>query len=239
MTIDGPSIRISVNSEVELISYMPTIPDLGVVNAARVSFGKRKLDLDDKDVKLINYLAEHNHMSPFRHVQYTFRIKAPEFVARQFYKHVVGCHYTSQQSFPDHAWNEISGRYVELTEEFYFPSDGWRGQSKNNRQVGDVQLSKETNNDLDAQYVGTVARAYEAYQNMLAAGCAREMARTVLPLSFMTEWYWTASLQACIHLVQLRTHEGAQKEIRDVAELIGNHLKETAPVSYEALTRNH
>lgn len=238
MTIDKAPVMYNTDSEVELISYMPQIPDLGVVNAARVSFGKRKETLDDKDIKLINYLAEHNHQSPFRHVQYTFRIRAPEFVARQFYKHVVGCHYTSQQSFPDHAWNEISGRYVELSEEFWIPDD-WRGQGKDNRQVGNTHLESEEQQAIDFEYMHGVSEAYTVYKKMLALGACREQARAVLPVGFFTEWYWTASLQACIHLVQLRTHKGAQKEIRDVAELIGNHLKATAPISYEALTRNH
>ena len=85
--------------------------ELTIVNAARVSFGAAKSELDKKDVRLIKYLYKHKHMSPFRHLMFRFRIKAPEFVMRQFYKHVIGCETTSSDSTKDHAWNEISGRY--------------------------------------------------------------------------------------------------------------------------------
>jgi len=86
--------------------------ELTIVNAARVSFGAAKSELDKKDVRLIKYLYKHKHMSPFRHLMFRFRIKAPEFVMRQFYKHVIGCETTSSDSTKDHAWNEISGRYI-------------------------------------------------------------------------------------------------------------------------------
>ena len=101
--------------------------DLTVVNSARVSFGKRKKYWDKSDERLVRYLAKHKHYSPFRRLQVQFHIKAPEFVMRQWYKHVVGIETTSNSSAKDHAWNEISGRYVEV-EDFYYPSV-WRKQS--------------------------------------------------------------------------------------------------------------
>ena len=94
--------------------------DLTVVNSARVSFGKRKTKWDKSDERLVRYLAKHKHHSPFRHLQIQFHIKAPEFVMRQWYKHVVGIETTSNSSTKDHAWNEISGRYVPV-EDFYTP----------------------------------------------------------------------------------------------------------------------
>ena len=104
--------------------------DLSVVNSARVSFGKRKETWDKSDERLVTFLAKHKHFSPFRHLQVQFHIKAPEFVMRQWYKHVVGIETTSSSVTKDHAWNEISGRYVPV-EEFYIP-EIWRKQSKDN-----------------------------------------------------------------------------------------------------------
>lgn len=220
------------DSEVELISYMPQQPDLAVVNAARVSYGTRKTELDEKDIKLIYYLAKHEHTSPFRHIQYTFRIKAPEFVARQIYKHCIGCHYTSQQSFPDHAWNEISGRYIEYKQEFWKPQI-WRQQSKGNKQVGDGTIHQQ--NAATDMYEEAISSAWVTYRNLISLGVCKEQARTVLPVSFFTEWYWTASLQAVAHMITLRTHTGAQEETRQIARMIADHIKLTAPYSYSAL----
>ena len=111
---------------VEAIDNMGS--DLTVSNSARVSFGKRKTTYDNRDRKLVTYLAKHKHFSPFRHLMVQFHIKAPEFVMRQWYKHVVGCETTSSSSTKDHAWNEISGRYVPVRE-YYYPSF-FRKQSK-------------------------------------------------------------------------------------------------------------
>ena len=103
---------------VQLLDFCGT--DLTVVNSARVSFGKRKETYDKSDEKLVKYLAKHKHFSPFRHLIVQLHIKAPEFVMRQAYKHVVGIETSSSHSTKDHAWNEISGRYVPV-EEYYFP----------------------------------------------------------------------------------------------------------------------
>ena len=112
--------------------------DLTVVNSARVSFGKRKKYWDRSDERLVRYLAKHKHYSPFRHLQVQFHIKAPEFVMRQWYKHVVGIETTSNSSTKDHAWNEISGRYVPV-EDFYTPNV-WRKQSEDNKQASEGVL---------------------------------------------------------------------------------------------------
>ena len=107
--------------------------DLTVVNSARVSFGKRKKKWDKSDEKLVRFLAKYKHYSPFRHLQVQFHIKAPEFVMRQWYKHVVGIETSSSSSTKDHAWNEISGRYVPV-EDFYTP-EVFRQQSEDNKQA--------------------------------------------------------------------------------------------------------
>ena len=109
--------------------------DLTVVNSARVSFGKRKTKWDKSDERLVRYLAKYKHYSPFRHLQVQFHIKAPEFVMRQWYKHVVGIETTSNSATKDHAWNEISGRYVEYSD-FYMP-ENFRAQSEDNKQASD------------------------------------------------------------------------------------------------------
>lgn len=225
------------DSEVQLRWYAPSNLDLEVVNAARVSFGKQKEIMDMSDIKLLNYLAEHKHMSPFRHPQLSFRIKTPEFVARQFYKHQIGCHYTSESSFKDHAWNEISGRYVVLEDEFYIPTE-LRKQSKSNKQASDGIFDFETNKHLLGQYSKSIEESFSTYQMLIEKGTAKELARNLLPVSFYTEFIWTTSLEAVIHLIKLRTHEGAQKEIQDVAMDIYNIVKPLAPHSMQALFGN-
>ena len=122
--------------------------DLTVVNSARVSFGKRKTKFDKSDERLVRYLAKHKHYSPFRHLQVQFHIKAPEFVMRQWYKHVVGIETSSSSSTKDHAWNEISGRYVPV-EDFYVP-EVYRAQSEDNKQASEGEVE----NQSDAQNYG-------------------------------------------------------------------------------------
>lgn len=232
---------------VNIVDYLGS--DLTIANAARVSYGKRKDMLDAKDVKLINFLAKHKHMSPFRHNYIQFHIKAPEFIMRQWYKHVVGCEWTSgDQRITDHGFNEISGRYAELPLEFYIPST-FRPQSKVNKQASaDGDLS---NTLIDENIFKTVKRitiqelynkfiffAGSVYKIMLKYGVAREMARMVIPLSFYTEVYWTASLQAVANFVKLRDHEGAQWEIQEYARAIDRMMESLYPTAWKALKEN-
>jgi thymidylate synthase (FAD) len=213
---------------VELVDSMGD--DLAVVNAARVSYGKESVAFSDKDAKLIAYLAEHGHTSPFRHVVLKFRIKAPEFVARQAYKHVVGSDY----SFKDTAWNEISQRYVQVPLEFYTPSH-WREQSSTNKQAGIGEVSRSV---WAAQHYETAVKfAAATYLDLIETGVAREQARLVLPLSVYTEWIWTASLQAVAHFIKLRDHEGAQEEIRLYARALHELASTVAPVALSELLK--
>ena len=119
--------------------------DLTVVNSARVSFGKRKDVFDSNDRKLVKFLAKNKHWSPFRHMMVQFHVKAPEFVMRQWYKHVVGIETSSSSSAKDHAWNEISGRYVPVSD-FYIPAN-WRKQSDNNKQASEGSIDDQTSAD--------------------------------------------------------------------------------------------
>jgi thymidylate synthase (FAD) len=221
-------MRVNIDSGfVAVVDKLGT--DATIVNAARVSFGKRIETMDEKDKKLVKYLAAHDHTSPFRHAAVQLHVKAPEFVARQWYKHVVGSDYV----FKDTAWNEISGRYVEYGEEFWVP-EVLRKQSVDKKQgSSDVPVTDHT---LALATLTTAhSEAYSAYKRLLGLGVCREQARSVLPLSIYTEWYWTASLQAIAHFVKLRSSDHAQKEIRDFASAIDSCMLQLFPVSWEAL----
>ena len=213
--------------EVTYIDHMGN--DLSVVNAARVSFGKKsklecidmvkgKFVLNNKDAKLINYLAKHNHKSPFNHTFATFHVKAPIFVARQLVKH---------EYMP---WNEISRRYVDSEPEFYVP-DEWRGRSEDKKQGSDGVIT-----DIDphvASYM--VVGAKDDYNYLLAKGVSPEQARMVLPQSTMTEWYWSGTLYAFAKMCQLRCAKDTQQESREVAMQVSEYMEKLFPASWDAL----
>ena len=210
---------------VEVIDSLGT--DLTVANAARVSFGKRKTTWDKTDARLVRYLAKHKHFSPFRHLQVQFHIKAPEFVMRQWYKHVVGIETTSSSATKDHAWNEISGRYVPV-EDFYIP-DVWRKQSDDNKQASAGALDDLQQKRMDDTYNQYMRQVNMAYHRMIEAGMAKEQARIVLPLSQYTEVYWTASFQAIMNFIELRDESTAQWEIQQYARVIKDLMLEIYP----------
>ena len=205
--------------------------DLTVVNSARVSFGKRKTKWSKADERLVRYLAKHKHHSPFRHLQIQFHIKAPEFVMRQWYKHVVGIETTSNSATKDHAWNEISGRYVPV-EDFYIPSV-WRKQSEDNKQASEGVLDDLQQKRMNMTYQVFLNQMEMAYDMMINAGVAKEQARVVLPLSQYTEVYWTASFQAVMNFVELRDEKTSQWEIQEYAKVI----KELCLTSFPKITK--
>lgn len=190
--------------------------DLTVANSARVSFGKRKDKYDKSDERLVTYLAKHKHFSPFRHLVVQFHIKAPEFVMRQWYKHVVGIETTSSYPTKDHAWNEISGRYVPV-EEYYVPSI-WRQQSEDNKQAsaGEIDAQEEA----AEKYRNALQVINYSYKSLLDIGVSKEQARVLLPLAAYTEVYWTASFQAIMNFIELRDEPTAQWEIRQYAQTL-------------------
>lgn len=221
--------------QVELLDSMGC--DVDVVRAARVSFSN---DVGwewagAKDAKLIRYLAEHNHWSPFAHCFMKFRIKAPIFAARQFAKHQVGL-----------AWNEESRRYIDSEPEFYIP-EVFHGRPENAKQgaSSDVVVVPDYDeywqdyeggffDDGDGRNLCELLLGY--YNHLLKAGVAPEEARMFLPLNTMTNWIWSGSLFAFARVVNLRTDSHAQKAAtQEVAEQIATHLKKLFPVSYEAL----
>lgn len=208
--------------------------DLSVVNAARVSFGKKShceetrwVDMgdwcgdmpvvNDKDSKLIKYLADHKHYSPFGHCFASFHIKAPIFVARQLVKH----EYLRM--------NEISRRYVDSEPEFYEP-EVWRGRAKDKKQG--------SSDNLDWNHTPyAYERCLDNYKFMLEVGVAPEMARMVLPQSMYTEWYWSGSMDAFANMCNLRLKEDTQYETRLVAQQIDEMMQGLYPVSWKALVK--
>ena len=201
--------------------------DLTVVNSARVSFGKRKEKWDKSDERLVKYLAKHKHYSPFRHLQVQFHVKAPEFVMRQWYKHVVGIETTSNSSTKDHAWNEISGRYVPV-EDYYEPSV-WRKQSDDNKQASEGVLDDLQQKRMNDAYNDLMRKVRMTYDKMVEAGMAKEQARIILPLNQYTEVYWTASFQAVMNFIELRNEKTSQIEIQEYAKVMLEQMKEVFP----------
>ena len=207
--------------EVTYVNHMGN--DLSVVNAARVSFGKESQwsvfsdnILEDRDRKLIHYLAEHKHLSPFGHCFASFHVKAPVFVARQLVKHKFL------------RWNEISRRYVDSKPEFYEPKE-WRGRSEDKKQGSDGVVDIYMDQDMQWH------RQLVAYENLINNGVCPEQARMVLPQSMMTEWYWSGSLDAFAAMCNLRCAGDTQLETRLVANQICNSMKEWFPTSWFAL----
>jgi len=218
--------------------------DLSVVNAARVSFGKKSewnnkdyADIWDNetseitrvhypklkkaDEKLIKYLAKHKHTSPFNHTFMTVHVKAPIFVARQLQKH---------EYMP---WNEVSRRYVDDKPEFYEP-DTWRGRADDKKQGSFGAVESVPVGALKVQ-----GYCLAAYQDLLSSGICPEQARMVLPQSTMTEWYWSGTLGAFAKMCNLRCKEDTQLETRTVGNEVSNIMSIYFPVSWEALKHDY
>ena len=205
---------------VELIDSMGS--DLTVVNAARVSFNKHHAEVASGDEKLIGYLAEHGHWTPFGHPQLQFRISAPIFVARQLVKHQVGL-----------VWNEVSRRYVDYTPTFDIPSK-WRDRPRNRKQgsgVNFIQLSDDERAEIN--YIHNASS--KMYEHLIAKGIAPEQARAILPQDMITEWYWTGSLAAFARVCTLRLSEDSQDETRQVAQKLSEFIKDLFPISWKYL----
>ena len=195
--------------------------DLSVVNAARGSYAKTKEVFDLKDEKLIKFLAEHNHWSPFGHASIQFRIKAPVFVARQLVKHQVGL-----------VWNEVSRRYVDYTPELFEPK-AWRGRPQNSKQGSDGEVELDMNDKHRLKT--TMEQCLIIYDSFIKMGIAPEQARMVLPQSMMTEWYWSGTLYAFARVCNLRCAKDTQEETREVANKISDICAEKFPVSWRYL----
>lgn len=204
--------------EVTYIDHMGS--DLTVVNSARVSYGKRIEAMSDKDEKLIKYLAEHKHFTPFEHCTITVLIKCPMYIRSQIHRH---------RTF---SYNEISRRYTEENIEFYAPKS-WRKQHQKSKQCSDGQADNQP--ALTGLFHRTVIDAYSAYNELIADGVAREQARAVLPQCLQTQFYMTGNLRNWAHFLSLRMDSHAQEEVREIALNIYNILLKLYPASLKHL----
>jgi len=197
--------------------------DMSIVRAARVSHGLGSKGVE-QDRKLIFYLMRHNHETPFEHVVYTFHVKTPLFVARQWFRHRIG------------SFNEISQRYTEVKEEeFYIPVNVRINVPEDKQKavpVEDTELLKKVQDIMKQKF----EEDYKLYKELLDMGIARELARIVLPLATYTQFYWTVNLRSLINFLLLRIDYHAQYEIREYAKCILDVIKQTVPWTYEALT---
>jgi thymidylate synthase (FAD) len=217
--------------KVEYVDHMGS--DVNVVNAARVSFAKEVEEFHiEKDTKLINYLAKHNHWSPLAHTSISIRVKAPIFMARQFVKHQIGL-----------VWNEESRRYIDEEPEFFNPLT-WRSKPDNVKQGSkgshSMMIEYGTNGkdgccDLALAVIELAEESLHLYNTLIAEGVAPEQARMILPQSAMTNWIWTGSLVAFARIVKLRTEEHAQIEAQELAKKIAEVVEPLYPVSWKAL----
>ena len=208
--------------------------DLSVVNAARVSYDKESNELNERDKRLIRFLAREGHTSPFRHAAATFEVYAPLMVARQWWKYVVGSDHTMD------GWNESSRRYITEEPTFYMPdADQWREKPKHSKQGSggykDEFLGVYLMNDLKEH----CRRSEELYKNAIKAGVAPEQARLFLPAYAMyVRWRWTASLQSICHFLNERLAADAQYEIRQYAKAVYKLIEPHFPESIKALVKN-
>lgn len=192
--------------------------DMAVIRAARVSYGSSPSD-EEKNKKLISYLLEHNHGTPFEHAVFTFHVKLPIFVIRQWIRHRMS------------SYNEASYRYKEAPEEFYIP-EKWRVQDIKNKQGSEI--GKLSHNVYTAILETQCEESMKYYHLMLDAGIGREMARMVLPVNLYTEFYWTVNARALMHFLGLRLESHAQLEIRRYAEALASIFLEQMPWTADA-----
>lgn len=188
-----------MNNTVELLNIMGD--DLMVVNVARVSYGKQSNEMTDKDIRLMKYLYDHKHTSPWRHPQLQFRITCPIFVERQLFKHQIGM-----------SANSISGRYVDFSDTYWEPVV-LREQSKDSKQGSGDSVMRA---DLIHKMKDVVLYAKNTYKELIDQGISKELARTILPLSLNTTFIWTGSMLSFLHLFELRLKPDAQVETRNV-----------------------
>lgn len=222
-------VNILNKGYVRLIEVMGS--DLNVVNSARVSYNKEVSEMSERDEKLIRFLARENHMSPFRHASLRFECYAPLMVARQWWKHHVASTYVDDQN----AWNESSRRYITEEPEFYIP-DVWRSAPENSKQGSGEPLDKSTASELMQGLQRYINIGEKMYNCALEMGVAPEQARLFLPAYGMyIRFHWHVSLNAVMHFLKLRVAKDSQSEIRDYASAIEQFVKESFPISYEAL----
>jgi thymidylate synthase (FAD) len=197
--------------------------DLSVVNGARVSFARHKTEMDDSDAGLIRFLLRERHGTPFEHNAFRFHIRAPIFVAREWFRHRVG------------SFNEFSMRYAKATDDFYVPApEDVRTQVGKPGAYSFEPVSDDVAETTREELRQVYDAAYAAYERLVELGVARELARAALPVAAYTEFYWTVNARALMNFLSLRNAEMAQREIRRYAEACERFFAERMPVTYEA-----
>ena len=201
--------------------------DLAVVNAARVSFGVRREDMDERDHGLIGFLIRERHGTPFEHAVFRFHIRCPIFVAREWFRHRIG------------SFNELSGRYARLDEAFYVPAiEDVRTQVGKPGSYTFEQIEPELAEQTRARMAASYHESYRTYEALLADGVAREIARCVLPVGLYTEFYWTLNARSLMNFISLRAAETALREIRVYALALETMLEQAMPVTHAAFVAN-
>lgn len=200
--------------------------DLAVVNGARVSFNQESDEMSERDEGLIRFLIRERHGSPFEHGYFRFLVKAPLFVVREHHRHRAG-----------HSYNEWSGRYSKMDAEFYVP-DNVRTQIGKPGSYSFEPVEDDVRESTRREIEENAERAFEAYERMLEQGVAKEMARTVLPLSTYTKYYWSCNPRSLMHFCGLRNHENAQYEIRQYAAAAETFLERLMPITHAAFAAN-
>ena len=208
---------------------------LSVVNDARQSFDAESAEWTERDGRLLRYLAKHHHTSPFRGVVFKWSVKAPLFIARQWWKHTVASTFVDDQL----GWNEKSFRYCAADEaEFYIPIE-FLQQSEDNRQASAGPLPSRSQQLAFAQYAQAVDACKQAYAGLLLTGVSKEQARAILPSALYTSFVWTCSLQALFHFISLRIGHGAQGEIVAYAKALLELGRPVAPEAFDAFAENN
>lgn len=232
------TIEVLDQGYVRLVNHMGS--DLSVVNAARVSYAKQSLELNERDVRLIKFLAREGHTSPFRHAIVQFEVYAPLMVARQWWKYVVGSAHYEGTGDSLEAWNESSRRYITEDPAFYIPKAGeWRSQPENSKQGSGGEVAWELGVKHTQELMDFVELGISKYEAALADGICAEQARLFLPAYGMyVRWYWTASVQSVAHFLSQRLEHDAQKEIQEYAKAVLELIKPLFPVSLGELLGN-
>jgi len=208
---------------------------LSVVNDARQSFAAESAEWTERDGKLLRYLAKHHHTSPFRGVVFKWSVKAPLFIARQWWKHTVASTFVDDQL----GWNEKSFRYCAAeSAEFYIPIE-FLQQSEDNRQASAGALPADKQGLALMQYVRALHACQHAYEGLLLTGVSKEQARAILPPALYTQFVWTCSLQALFHFISLRIGKGAQGEIVAYAKALLELGRPVAPEAFDAFAENN
>ena len=201
--------------------------DLAVVNAARVSFGRRREELDERDEGLVRFLLRNRHGTPFEHAVFRYHVKAPIFVAREWFRHRTS------------SFNERSARYSEMPDEFAVPAaEDVRTQVGKPGSYSFEPVEPERAERAREAIEEVYRTAYRTYQELLAEGVAREVARAVLPVGLYTEFYWTVNARSLMNFVSLRAAETAQREIRSYAEACERFFGEKMPITHAAFAAN-